>query len=396
MTHEEWMRGTRSSWASRNAALRMVDDALRHYTDADNKLRTKPQDNLLQLLRNTALETLNDALGAWIRSRTDYRSNRRNQGGVVEQLVAQVGANKRFSQPEQAALNAIRQQRDASVKRYFVGAKVVSRAAFGQHSNVRRKSDVNAAVKALRKAKEVVDSLFEDAFGVPQSAIDTAVFGDVGRTLIEALGTELTRQIAEAIPLAGTVVSLCTAIYDTGKVCQRAYEKACLVEVSAKMPVSDARSAIQACERLLDREVGAHGRSAARSAAATGAGIATVLTAGASSGVSAGVSIGNAIAALIDRLYQMGRDYIEATNANIYIRGGTIGRDIFAVCPMLGAYYLKNASTSDIALCFVRIGGPGWMDDVEQLKKKYLSGVVAKAGRLIDDHRYRVIGAAVG
>ena len=118
-----------------------------------------------------------------------------------------------------------------------------------------------------------------------------------------------------------------------------------------------------------------------------------MLTAGAGSGVSAGVGIGNTIAALVDRLYQMGGDYIEAKAANRLITSGTIDRDIFAFCPILGACYLKNASTSDVALCFVR--GPGWMDDVEPLESHHLDAVVAKAKRLVDDHRYLVTGAAV-
>lgn len=423
ISYQEWMTQTRSSFSRRSSELKKIDSALEFYHQREQerrRLQGRSQERsqgqvqtkaapgggnkLCQLQRMEDIRRLHKALSVWMRSKSNYRDSVRNKQGTVERLVQQVASELRHSEPEQQAFAQIVQARDETLKQMLADKQLVSRSFL--HSNLRRKSDAFNLARAPLTIRKIIQALTKDAFGediIVNSSINqgalTVTAGPLSQMLkiaLEELVEELKQQLIEAMPLIGTAASFSQAIYSAGKIVQKDHSQQVLIRFGNRLPRGDSRMAINACNHLLEREIASLQVKGMASLISAAAGLANLMSGGSASALSAHTSLAKSIVSLIDRLYAIGVDYREAKKANEMIKNGQLDRDIFAVCPVLGAYYLVEASTSDIALFFVNIGGPAWMDDVEQLKKSQLDPVIKRARRLVQDSRYRLVPKSGG
>lgn len=392
--YQEWMTKTRLRFRRRSPLLKKLDVRIQLFESKEAKRQLSVNAinrKLLKLQRREDIRAIHHSLAEWMRSKDDYRSSGRNHLGAVSLLFEQVSAQVRFSLSEQQAMSAIKEARDGTLAVMLDGSELVMRNWLD--SNSKRKVDVRRVTQFAPELMKLIYDIVKDAFGQSQESLQSS---QLVYNLLKAATEELRNKIAEALPLVGTVVSLVCAIYSTGKAIQKTLQQDDIIAFGRKLPRGDAKEAVRACEKQLEREVNLHCSSALRSTANAGAGIANVLTAGAASGVSAATSIGTSIAVVLERIYQMGKDYLQVRRANKMLKDGEFSRDIFLVCPTLGAYYLAVAPISDIALFFVDIGSPAWMSEVEKLKKKKLDRIISIARRLVQDSRFQLVPSGGG
>lgn len=114
-------------------------------------------------------------------------------------------------------------------------------------------------------------------------------------------------------------------------------------------------------------------------------------------GAAAGVITGAAAAGaqLTNSLFLLGRDYHEMSGANKLLTSGVVpsSETLFGTYPLLGCYLIVGADDSDLLYFFTsQIGGAGWMDKVEQQKKRTLGPLQTDARKFIGDSRFELDG----
>ena len=393
LTSNEWRRETYSFRHVRGEKMRAIDSALERF-HAGERIRatTGYTSEMATLLRDADIHSIVKALEAWIGAKTDWRRSYRNQSGVVEKLLWQLNSNLKQTREEAEALREIEHARDSELNKLFRKCIVMPRSIFNEHGNLatwkRTKADAATVILALHHVRKLVDDLITRAFGESKDKLPL----DIQQHITELVGKQLTERIGEVLPIVNIGVSTASAIIKTYWAKTFHNRVNLLVEFGSKLPLSNARAAIKAMERLYERKRNASLRGAVRSTVSAGMGLANVLTAGTSTPASAVASTTNAIAALMDLLFQVGRDYRECKMGNEYLNkeSGLTG-DAFVEFPLLGAYYVTECATSSLALFFVKLGGPAWQDDVEQLQKYHLRPVRRNAELLIENSRYVIV-----
>jgi hypothetical protein len=157
----------------------------------------------------------------------------------------------------------------------------------------------------------------------------------------------------------------------------------------------DPQLAAQAVRKIITREASNHARLAtintvkfavdvSVTAGAMGADVASPITGAATAG-----------AKLANSIFLLGRDYYEMKSANALLTGGTLPDPtrLFNSHPILGAYLIVGADDSDLLFFFIDdMGAPGWMDKVEQQKKKTLGPLQKEARKAIENSRFDLAG----
>jgi hypothetical protein len=93
-------------------------------------------------------------------------------------------------------------------------------------------------------------------------------------------------------------------------------------------------------------------------------------------------------------MFSLGVDIKEMRAGNQRLaKPDTLDLTVFEECPLLGCHLLTCADTSSVANFFVAdIGLPGWMDRVEQLKKKQMDPMLKLASKDIQNSRLQLEG----
>jgi hypothetical protein len=103
------------------------------------------------------------------------------------------------------------------------------------------------------------------------------------------------------------------------------------------------------------------------------------------------VGAANAIASLSLQLYYLSTEYRATKAINEALTNGNLDITLFRTYPLMGAYLMTSATFSDLIPieCF---GTPGWMDYVENLKKRGFDGIYDAATDLIKDSPWEIKG----
>jgi hypothetical protein len=157
----------------------------------------------------------------------------------------------------------------------------------------------------------------------------------------------------------------------------------------------DPTAAAQAVREMISREAANHGRLAAISTVKFAVDVS--VTAGAFGADVAGPVTGAAAAGakLANSLFLLGRDYREMKSANALLTATTLPTParLFGAYPLLGSYLIAGADDSDLLFFFLKdMGSAGWMDKVEQQKKKTLAPLQTEARKLIRNSRFTLNG----
>lgn len=212
----------------------------------------------------------------------------------------------------------------------------------------------------------------------------------------EAIGAEaLENLVAEVIPFVGIINSGRKLAQATARVVDDAHSLYKTAEWTEGALPGDPVAACKAVRNLIQRDLGKHSIQMAQQAAATGGKLAGILADG-GTGTTVAIGIANAAATLGLQLFYLGLDIKDMRVGNARLaKPNSLDSTVFSKCPILGCYLLTCTDTSNIVNLLVDdIGGPGWMDRVETMKRTQLDPLLKIATSNITSSRLQLDGLA--
>ncbi|MBP1475130.1 hypothetical protein J7I44_12525 [Frateuria sp. MAH-13] len=212
--------------------------------------------------------------------------------------------------------------------------------------------------------------------------------------VIEAVSGEvLSELVAEITPFLGVVTSGVKLVKAGKAVAQDGYNLYKSGDYKQGFRSGDPYAAAEAIQIIIKRDLARHSVKLGQQSVATGAKIAG-LFADFGTATTAGIGAANALASLGLQLFSLGLDIKDMRAGNKRLATpNTLDLTVFNECPVLGCYLLTCADTSSVANMFVAdIGLPGWMDRVEQMKKKQMDPMLKIATKNIQGSRLQLEG----
>lgn len=408
ISHEEWLQGTYNRFSRRSTELKALDEAIKaaNESSADDATvqswyawdgtmteTAKAAAKLDEACRKEAIYKVNQAFTKWVGARnSDWRTSGRDSSGTVTRLYQQLTyytSRGQVPTSESEALQLIKESRDQSIPLLFKGCTVKGMGASMMQKTTIRKSSATLAAAFAKLIKDLV----QDSFGVSMDVL--ASDPHAGSGVLSTVMDQMKDVLAQITPGVGLGVSAASLVFHAAKTATGSISSYELLKVHAKLPEGDSRAAIESVRVWQARDIALHASAAARASANAASQIASILSAGTATPLQVAVGIANAFVALAEIVADLGVQYREANKLTKFLNEAqTLDRNIFAQCPLVGAYYLLNTPTSHIALAFVNIGAPAWREEVEVLKKwGGLKTVITESARLIDVSRYRILRA---
>lgn len=413
MSHKEWMKLTYGGrMSTRSGALKRVDSALEAYEKAPNESR---------------LNALRQALLAWINEKSgDWKSSIRNSKNAVDTLYRQVMGMAPGAAGNSAGLAAMKDEAHQVMLLIFRGAKITWKIEFQMKLSWELLQPNHKAFLPLQPVRQFGASAGNNKFGIAANAVGLGIAskttdtlrqggsasgGTIGKAIsnlvaqivpdsakaevmsaVTALVPTFTAQFTAAVmPLAGILVAAGGTVLNTGKALHKQYGiRDARIHRDRSLAGVEAKSAIEAVIRILERERNADIYSATVSITELGGKIAGLAIDG---GTASNTAIGMAanIAKLLNIIRIVYRDISEKNEANALMKQGKVGIEIFEVCPLLGAYLVCCLPTSALmGLIFERFGERGWMDVAERTNERHLEPLRKKARKVIKEHRFEI------
>jgi len=214
--------------------------------------------------------------------------------------------------------------------------------------------------------------------------------------VIEAVSGEvLSELVAEITPFLGVVTSGVKLVKAGKAVAEDGYNLYKSSDYKQGFRPGDPYAAAEAIQAIIKRDLARHSVKLGQQSVATGAKIAG-LFADFGTATTAGIGAANALASLGLQLFSLGLDIKDMRAGNKRLATpNTLDLTVFNECPVLGCYLLTCADTSSVGNMFVAdIGLPGWMDRVEQMKKKQMDPMLKIASKDIQSSRLQLDGLA--
>jgi hypothetical protein len=392
---QTWMTETKLGVTRpRSSQLKEIDAAIQQYE------RAKSDANLFRI---------KNAFEDWKRSKgPSWKSSDRNKGGAITRLdqdLAKVDyrtyqlTGNRFTMDELKALAYLGTERKKVIANVFKGKEVTFRnspkamkeavkeaaekvktkcAEAKTFMQGKSKSTLSPAEAAQKKLEEMAKALFavdslEKIGSLSGFIID--IIGKCGVSVAPVVG-----HIKDGYDLFTGWAKAAKALHEQYSIGNREY----IIDTGA--PVA----AFQGVKTCLINET--KNEAAAAGIATTSFALKTGLAfvdGGAISGPVVGAA--NAVASLSLQLYWLATEW-RATNAiNEALKSGNLDVTLFRTYPLMGCYLMTSATFSDLIPidCF---GTPGWMDYIENLKKRKFDGIYEAATGLIEKSPWEIKG----
>ncbi|HEX7898844.1 MAG TPA: hypothetical protein VF950_13855 [Planctomycetota bacterium] len=312
---------------------------------------------------------------------------------------------------ESQAFAALRERRDQLLRETFSGTRLSFKgtalsAFLGMMGNDVRalKTDIGLAKSGATSGPTFAkpDPIQIKTMPVIQQDVRSLIGTVVGNTSMPdafnlcAQGVngvlEKVNDVLEVLPPLAMISSAAQALWNFGKAIKNQWDKHAAEGAKFAVRAGDPRAAITAMGEVLSmlRNENLVKGSVNLTHAAVSAG-------GFFSGTAALTGpIGKAVksaATLLHRTYLLARDVRVCFAATKELKTPEkLSRKVFGTAPILGCYLLTEVETSALVNILVcEIGEPGWMDKVEQYNKP-LSELRQKAGQIIRDSRFDLVG----
>ncbi|HEU4485434.1 MAG TPA: hypothetical protein VFR96_08105 [Povalibacter sp.] len=254
-------------------------------------------------------------------------------------------------------------------------------------------SDISKVRKGVKETAKVAPSIpgLQAAF---KDFMTECAGVDGIEDIVEALGGEAVKElVAEVTPVLGVLTSGAKLAKAGKAVAQDGYNLYKSSEYKQGFLRGDPYAAAESVQIIIKRDLAKHSVKLAQQATATGTKIAG-LFADLGTGTTAAIGIANTLATIGLELASLGIDIkdMRAGNKRL-LKPETLDLTVFEECPLLGCYLITCADTSSVANFFVAdIGLPGWMDKVEQMKKKQMDPLLKIATKNIEASRIQLEG----
>jgi hypothetical protein len=297
-----------------------------------------------------------------------------------------------------AAMSELSKARRMAMQNMFGGTKLV----FGSVEKVKTGKKLLSSGKKVKNSYDKVKSATHSGGGFAaqqiraqaEQFIKTCADVESIQDVVDALTSEiLSELISEITPFIG-IISGGVKVAKAGKAVVedgRALYNSKVQKTGFR--TGDPLAAAEAVIVLIKRDLAKDSINLARHSAATGGKIAgLVLDAG--TATTATIGLCNAAAALGLELFTLGLEIKEMQAGNKRLASpATLDLTVFNECPILGCYLLTCADTSTVANFFIAdIGLPGWMDKVEEIKKKKMDPMLKLATKDIEKSRLQLSG----
>jgi hypothetical protein len=307
-----------------------------------------------------------------------------------------------LSREEFLALGEIAKARRQTVVNMFTGTQL----KFGRKSALEAgKSLLSSGKKLHGDINKVRKGVKETAKAAPSVPGLQAAFKDFMvecadvdgiDDIMEAIGGEAVKElISEVTPVLGVLASGAKLAKAGKAVAQDGYNLYKSSDYKQGFLRGDPYAAAQSVQIIIKRDLAKHSVKLAQQATATGTKIAGMF-ADLGTGTTAAIGVANTLATIGLELASLGIDIkdLRAGNKRL-LKPETLDLTVFEECPLLGCYLITCADTSSVANFFVAdIGLPGWMDKVEQMKKKQMDPMLKIATKNIEASRIQLEGLA--
>ena len=304
-----------------------------------------------------------------------------------------------LSREEFIALGEIAKARRRLMVTMFTG----TRLKFGKTSALSagknllsRGNKVRSGVTKLASGAKSSATL-ASASGVQSAARDfIAQCADVDniQEIVDVITSETLQElVAEITPFVGVVASGVKLGKAAKAVATDGYNLYKSAEYKKGYLRGDPVAAAEAVQTIIKRDLAKHSVKLAQQTTATSAKIAG-LFADLGTATTVGIGLANSLASLGLELFSLGVDIKEMRAGNQRLaKPDTLDLTVFEECPLLGCHLITCADTSSVANFFVAdIGLPGWMDRVEQMKKKQMDPMLKLASKDIQKSRLQLEG----
>lgn len=315
-------------------------------------------------------------------------------------LIAMTG--KPLSREELIAFGELAKARRQLVVNMFTGTKLVFGRA-GQISTAQSllstgksmKTSVSKLAKGGSTASKTVATLpgMKEAF--ENFMVECADVENI-HEVIAAIGGEVMHQlVAEVTPYLGVVTSSVKLAKAGKAVAQDGHNLYKSTYYKEGFRKGDPYAGAEAVQVIIKRDLAQHSVKLAQQTVATGAKIGG-LFADFGTATTAIIGVANTLASLGLQLFSLGLDIKDMRAGNKRLAApNALDLSVFNECPLLGCYLISCADTSSIAdMLIADIGLPGWMDRVEEMKKKQIEPLIKIASKNIAGSRLQLEGLA--
>ena len=379
----------------RSSQLKAVDDAIQQYERVKN-------DNTLFRIKN--------AFEDWKRSKgAAWKSSDRNKGGAITRLdqeLAKVAdyrtyqlTGNRFSMQELQALAFMGSERKKVIANVFKdkevtfrnSPKAVKEAVKDAAEQVKvkcaeAKNFLQGKGKSLQSPAEVAKQKLEEMTKAMFSVDTLESLGSVSGLVVDIVG----KCGVSVAPVVGHIKDGYDLFTGWAKVAKSLHEQYTISNCHYIIDTGAPAAAFQGVKTCLVNQT--KNETASASIATTSFALKTGL-AFADGGAISGPVVGaaNAVASLSLQLYWLATEWKATKAINQALADNKWDNTLFETSPLRGCYLMTSATFSDLIPidCF---GTPGWMDYVENLKKRKFDGIYDAATGLIDNSPWEIKG----
>lgn len=391
-TLQTWLTETKlGTLKPRSSQLKAVDDAIQQYE------QQRTENNLFKI---------KNAFEDWKRFKgPTWKVSDRNRNGAVTRLdqeLAKVADYRthqltggRFSMKELEALAFIARERKNVIANVFRDKEVTFRLSKGslKDSAEKLKTSCEEAKKFLQgkskttltpaeTAQKKLTEMAKSMFAV--DSLETA--GKVGSLVIDIIG----KCGVSIAPVVGHIKDGYDLFTGWAKAAAALHEQYSVSDCNYVIDTGAPAAAFQGVKACLIAQTKKEATSAsiATTSFALKTGLAFV-DGGAISGPVVGAA--NAMASVSQQLYYLATEYRATKAINQALNDGNLDVKLFRTYPLMGAYLMVSATFSDL-IPIENFGTPGWMDYVENLKKRGFDGIYDAATGLIKDSPWEIKG----
>lgn len=393
---EAWMAETHAGpFKPRSAQLKAVDKAIQQYETARSE---------------SNLWAIKNAFEDWKRATPAWTTSDRNGKGAVTRLDQELGTlasqaghrAREFTLQEQLALQIVLRERRKVISTVFRGKEVTfrnptnpkavrdalkdaaenvkARSALALDSvrGLNKKSTQTPADMARKKLEEIVKSAFQ------VSTLES--LGSLSGTILDVVG----KCGVSVTPVVGYVKDGYDLFTGWARVADSLHRQYSISDRSYMIDTGSPAAAFEGVKTCLRDQ--ARNDATSATIATTSFGLKTGLAfvdGGAASGPIVGAL--NAVASLSLQIYWLATEWKATKAINEALAADRLDLSLFRTYPLMGCYLMTSATLSDL-IPISSFGTPGWMDYVENLKKRQFDGIYESATRLIDNSPWEIKG----
>ncbi|MEW5772338.1 MAG: hypothetical protein AB1916_02330 [Thermodesulfobacteriota bacterium] len=411
ITYKEWMAATKLGRSHpRSSKLKRIDKAL------------KALDNNHSQANYRELRT---AINDWIRSKGAYnwknsKRNTKENGFIVERLRtwAFPGLPTPMTKEEVEAFEFMEESRRKVLRRVFEGKhvqlKIMSAIMNGASAaykvkKAHKKFEESMAIasghgttttrhapilaKGIKAAGTGVSNLRTDAPGAVKNFLhgDLLDIENLDHLKLVKDMIPLDRIVTDFIPFVNIAVGAVTMLVKWGQVAKAAHSVHKTENSRNIIEMGDPQKAFDGIMKCLKRDRASKALQAAQSTAKFTAQIGGTCT---DLGLLSGPAIAavNSAATLAHQMFLFGREVKEVIKANkILSDPDNLDFKLFETYPLAGCYMIRCSDLSDIVhMSLMQFGNPGWMDDIEDMKKRYIDPMIKHCDRFIGNSLFEI------